>query len=155
MNIFVGNLSFATTEADLKAMFEAFGNVASAVIVMRKEKNAPKSRGFGFVEMPDEGQALAAVANLNGKDFMGRVINVNETRPKTEAQRKSELIKAKELKARSRAKGMAKARAISIERKEKTKALLASVEREPGRYKGGRRTASYMKKRYGLDIDKQ
>ena len=87
MDIFVGNLSFDAAEGDVKKLFEGFGNVSSAVIVMRKEKKAPKSRGFGFVEMPDEQQALAAIAGLNDKEFMGRVINVNPARPKTEAYR--------------------------------------------------------------------
>ena len=91
MNIFVGNLSFDSVEADVKKLFEGFGNVASVVIVRRKEKKTPKSRGFGFVEMPDEQQALAAIAALNGKEFMGRVLNVDPARPKTEAQAASEL----------------------------------------------------------------
>jgi RNA recognition motif-containing protein len=82
MNIFVGNLSFDSTGADVKKLFEGFGNVASAVIVMEKEKKAPKSRGFGFVQMSDEQQALAAIAALNGKEFMGRILNVNPARPK-------------------------------------------------------------------------
>ncbi|OQB11948.1 MAG: RNA recognition motif [Candidatus Omnitrophica bacterium ADurb.Bin205] len=152
MNIFVGNLSFTTTEADLKAMFEAFGDVTSAVIVMRKEKNGFKSRGFGFVEMPDERQALDAISSLNGKKFMGRMIDVNEACPKTKAQRKNELKRREEVKADSKAKARAMARKNSIEEKEKSKALLIPVIRRPGRYKGGRRTLSYMKKRYGLDI---
>jgi hypothetical protein len=80
MNIFVGNLSFEATEGDVKKLFEGFGNVASVVIVMRKEKKTPKSRGFGFVQMPDEQQALAAIAALNGKEFMGRVLDVNPAR---------------------------------------------------------------------------
>ncbi|MFA5311365.1 MAG: hypothetical protein WC355_03520 [Candidatus Omnitrophota bacterium] len=155
MNIFVGNLSFTVTQADLKALFEGFGNVASAVIVMRKEKNGFKSRGFGFVEMPDEKQASDALFSLRGREFMGRVIDVNETRPKTEAQRKNELIRRKELKANSKAGAKAMARKNNMAEKEKAKALLAPTVRQPGRYKGGRRTISYMKKRYGLGIDKQ
>jgi len=91
MNIFVGNLSFDSTEADVKKLFEGFGNVTSVVIVMRKDKKAPKSRGFGFVEMPYEQQALAAMAACNDREFMGRVLNVNPARPKTEAERKSGL----------------------------------------------------------------
>lgn len=87
MNIFVGNLSFETTEAELKQLFETIGEVSSAVIVMEKEKKAPKSRGFGFVEMPVEAQALAAISALNGKDFMGRPLNVNPTKPRTETKR--------------------------------------------------------------------
>jgi len=91
MNIFVGNLSFDATEGDVKKLFEGFGNVASVVIVMRKEKKAPKSRGFGFVQMPDEQQALAAIAALNGKELMGCVLDVNPARPKAEAQAVVEL----------------------------------------------------------------
>ncbi|MFH1045638.1 MAG: RNA-binding protein, partial [Candidatus Omnitrophota bacterium] len=91
MDIFVGNLSFDTNEGDIKKLFEGFGNVASVVIVTRKEKKAPKSRGFGFVQMPDEQQALAAIAAFNGKEFMGRVLNVNPARPKAEAQAENEL----------------------------------------------------------------
>src|SRR3989338_10049425 len=82
MNIFVGNLSFEATQGDVKKLFEGFGNVTSAVIVMSREKKAPKSRGFGFVEMSDEEQALAAIAALNEKEFMGRVLNVDPARPK-------------------------------------------------------------------------
>src|SRR3989338_2022028 len=82
MNIFVGNLLFEATQGDVKKLFEGFGNVASVVIAMSKEKKMPKSRGFGFVQMPDEQQALAAIAALNGKEFMGRLLNVNPARPK-------------------------------------------------------------------------
>src|SRR3989338_119472 len=82
MNIFVGNLSFEATQDDVKKLFEGFGNVTSVVIVMSKEKKAPKSRGFSFVQMPDEQPALAAIAALNGKEFMGRILNVDPARPK-------------------------------------------------------------------------
>jgi len=82
MNIFVGNLLFDATEGDVKKLFEGYGFVASVVIVMSKEKKAPKSRGFGFVQMPDGKQALAAIAAINGKEFMGRVLNVSPARPK-------------------------------------------------------------------------
>ena len=85
MDIFVGNLPFEATGDDVKKLFEGFGNVASAVIVMRKEKKTPKSRGFGFVQMPDEQQALAAIAALNRTEFMGRVIDVNPARAKAKA----------------------------------------------------------------------
>ena len=123
MNIFVGSLSFDATQDDVKKLFEGFGNVASVVILMRKEKKAPKSRGFGFVEMPDEQQALAAMAALNGKEFMGRVLNVNPARPKgqkamvwpplakaiakakTEAGRESELKKKRQPKPWQKSSG--------------------------------------------------
>ena len=86
MKIFVGNLSFDAVQEDVKKLFEAFGNVASVAIVMEKEKRAPKSRGFGFVDMPDEQQALAAIAALSGKEFMGRVLKVDPARSKAEVQ---------------------------------------------------------------------
>ena len=82
MNIYVGNLSFKVTEDDLRKEFEAYGQVASASVI--KDKFSGDSRGFGFVEMPDKTQAEAAIQALNGKDLMGRPINVNEARPRTE-----------------------------------------------------------------------
>ena len=74
MNIFVGNLSFEAKEIDVQRVFMGFGVVTSVAIVM--EKKGKKSRGFGFVEMPDEQEALAAIAQLQGKDILGRPINV-------------------------------------------------------------------------------
>ncbi len=85
MKMFVGNLSFDATEADLKTLFEGFGAVSSVVIVM--EKKEAKSRGFGFVEMPDDQQAEAAIAALNTKDFRGRPLNVSQARVKTEEKK--------------------------------------------------------------------
>ena len=85
MKMFVGNLSFDATEADLKTLFEGFGSVSSVVVVM--EKKEAKSRGFGFVEMPDDQQASAAIAALNDKDFMGRPLNVSQARVKTEEKK--------------------------------------------------------------------
>lgn len=90
MKMFVGNLSFDATEADVKSLFEGFGTVSSVVIVM--EKKEAKSRGFGFVEMPDDQQAGAAIASLNAKEFMGRPLNVSQARVKTE-EKKEDLIK--------------------------------------------------------------
>jgi cold-inducible RNA-binding protein len=80
MNIYVGNLSFDVTEADLRAAFEAFGAVASVNII--KDQYSGQPRGFGFVEMPSDSKARAAIAGLNGKDLMGRTLNVNEARPR-------------------------------------------------------------------------
>lgn len=74
MNIFIGNLSFEATEADVYKIFIKFGAVTFISIV--KEKKGVKSRGFGFIEMPDEKQAKAAIIALNGKEFMGRILNV-------------------------------------------------------------------------------
>jgi RNA recognition motif-containing protein len=141
MNIFVGNLSFDAVEADLKKLFEGFGNVASVVIVMRKEKKVPKSRGFGFVDMPDEQQALAAMAALNGKEFMGRVLNVNPARPKTEVGWKSDLKKKRHPKVETEAEQHPR------EEREQKKSWFSPVFNKPGTYRGGRRTRSYMKRR--------
>jgi RNA recognition motif-containing protein len=80
MNIYVGNLSFNTTEDQLREAFEGFGEVASVNII--KDKFSGESRGFGFVEIPDQEQAQAAIAEMNGKDFGGRTLNVNEARPR-------------------------------------------------------------------------
>jgi len=82
MKIFVGNLSFAATEADVNRLFADFGSVASVKIVM--EKKGKKSRGFGFTEMLDDEQAQAAIAALDGAEFMGRPLNVSPARPKPE-----------------------------------------------------------------------
>jgi RNA recognition motif-containing protein len=82
MNIYVGNLSFDVSEENLQKTFEAFGQVASATIVRDKYSGQP--RGFGFVEMPDQNEARTAIANLNGKELLGRQMNVNEARPRTD-----------------------------------------------------------------------
>ena len=80
MNIYVGNLSFKTTEAELKQTFEAFGEVTSANIISDRETG--RSRGFGFVEMPDAEEAKKAVESLNGSNVGGRALRVNEARPR-------------------------------------------------------------------------
>ncbi len=85
MNIYVGNLSRQTTEDDLRQAFEAFGQVDSANVI--KDKFSGESRGFGFVDMPSKDEAQKAIEEMNGKDLMGRTINVNEARPKTENRR--------------------------------------------------------------------
>jgi RNA recognition motif-containing protein len=82
MNIYIGNLAFTVTEDDLRQAFEAFGQVASASII--KDKVSGRSKGFGFVEMPDNAQAQTAIEGLNGKDLKGRAMNVNEARPRPE-----------------------------------------------------------------------
>lgn len=81
LKIYVGNLSFSTTEDALRALFEEHGEVQSASVVMDRETGRP--RGFGFVEMTDSGQAQAAITALNGKELDGRQLTVNEARPKT------------------------------------------------------------------------
>jgi len=82
MNIFVGNLSRDVTEEDLRQQFSQYGDVSSAAVI--KDKFSGESRGFGFVEMPSQDAAKAAIAALNGKDIKGRAINVNEARPRTD-----------------------------------------------------------------------
>jgi len=85
MNIFVGNLSRRVTDVELKAAFEAFGEVTSAVII--KDKFSGQPRGFGFVEMPNATEAQNAISQLNGTDLLGRTLNVNEAKPKPEGGR--------------------------------------------------------------------
>src|SRR5262245_66533768 len=78
MNIYVGKLAFNVTEADLRATFEAFGAVASVNLI--KDQYTGQLKGFGFVDMPSASEAQAAIAGLNGKDLMGRTLNVNVAR---------------------------------------------------------------------------
>lgn len=85
MNIYVGNLSFTATEDDLRQAFAAYGQVTSAAII--KDQFTGKSRGFGFVEMPNSNEANAAIAALNGKALAGRTLTVNEARPRTDKPR--------------------------------------------------------------------
>lgn len=80
MKLYVGNLSFSTTETRLREVFEKHGTVESASLVMDRETGRP--RGFGFVEMPDAGQAQAAMTALNGANVDGRDLTVNEARPR-------------------------------------------------------------------------
>jgi cold-inducible RNA-binding protein len=80
MNIFVGNLSFKTTEQELQREFEVFGEVASVKIIT--DHNTLKSRGFAFVDMRDRDQALAAIAGINGKGLAGQILKVNEAKPR-------------------------------------------------------------------------
>ncbi len=80
MNIYVGNLSPKTSDEELRVAFEEFGEVDSAKII--KDNFTGKSRGFGFVEMPNQAQAQAAIAGLNGKDVGGSALTVNEARPR-------------------------------------------------------------------------
>jgi len=82
MNIYVGNLSWNLKDQDLANLFTPFGEVASAKIVM--DKFTQRSKGFGFVEMKEDTQAQAAIAQLNGSEVDGRNLVVNESRPKEE-----------------------------------------------------------------------
>jgi RNA recognition motif-containing protein len=83
--LYVGNLSFNTTEGELQRMFEQAGKVTSCNIIMDKFTN--KSRGFAFVEMATQDEANKAIATLNGKDVDGRALTVNEARPREERPR--------------------------------------------------------------------
>jgi RNA recognition motif-containing protein len=80
MNIYVGNLSYGMSEDELRVAFGAFGQVSSVKILMDRETG--RSRGFGFVEMPNSQEAEAAIAQLNGKDVGGRPLRINEARPR-------------------------------------------------------------------------
>jgi RNA recognition motif-containing protein len=81
-SIFVGNLSSSVTEAVLDSLFEAYGTVERVSIVTDRETG--QAKGFGFVDMSDDGEADKAIAALNGKDIEGRTLTVNEARPKTD-----------------------------------------------------------------------
>jgi RNA recognition motif-containing protein len=82
MNIHVGNLSRDTAESDLRQAFEGHGQVTSVNII--KDKYSGESKGFGFVEMPTQVQAEAAISGLHGKEMNGRTLNISEARPRTE-----------------------------------------------------------------------
>jgi RNA recognition motif-containing protein len=79
-NLFVGNLNFQTTESELRALFEPFGQIVRIHMAMDRETG--RARGFGFVEMANDEEAKKAIAALDGKDVSGRNIKVNEARPK-------------------------------------------------------------------------
>ena len=82
MNIYVGNLPHKTTEDELRQAFAEFGQVTEVRLIM--DKFSGESKGFGFVEMPSKAEAEKAIKAMNGKEFMGRDLNVNEARPKTD-----------------------------------------------------------------------
>ncbi|MCU0474216.1 MAG: RNA-binding protein [Bacteroidales bacterium] len=82
MNIYVGSLHFKMNEAELKELFEEYGEVASAKIIF--DKYSGKSKGFGFVEMPNDAEAKKAIEELNGSEIQGRNIIVNESIERTE-----------------------------------------------------------------------
>ena len=82
MNIYVGNLSYGSNEDSLRTLFESYGTVDTVSIIM--DRNTGRSRGFGFVEMPNDEEAKAAIAELDNKEFDGRQLRVNEARPKPE-----------------------------------------------------------------------
>ncbi|MFA6357958.1 MAG: hypothetical protein WCY09_04745 [Candidatus Omnitrophota bacterium] len=118
MNIFVGNLSFEAKESDVLRAFAHFGQVESVVIVM--DKNGKKSRGFGFVEMPDEQEALAAITALQDKEILGRQINVMTA--------------------------LSKKHESEPEDYKKSEPEDPLVYKHTGKFKEGRRTISYLKR---------
>lgn len=81
MNIYVGNLSYEAADEDLQAAFSAHGTVQTATVVM--DRYTGRSRGFGFVEMPDPDQGRAAIAALNGTELKGRPLRLDEARPRS------------------------------------------------------------------------
>jgi len=87
MNIYVGNLSYNMEEDGLKAMFDGFGEVESVKIIM--DRFSGKSKGFGFIEMPDNSEADQAIKALNGKLIEGKNIKVNQANPGGKRSRKS------------------------------------------------------------------
>ena len=87
MNIFVGSLPFKMEEADLRESFEAYGGVDSVKIIT--DKFTGRSKGFGFVEMPNDDDAQKAIDELNGATVQGRAIVVNKSEPKPEGERRS------------------------------------------------------------------
>lgn len=80
MNIYVGNLSYGTTEDDLRELFGQFGEIAKANII--KDRETGRSKGFGFVEMENDAEAQQAIEELEGADHQGRNLRVNEARPR-------------------------------------------------------------------------
>ena len=87
MKLYVGNLSFDTSEADLRSIFEQFGNVTETHIVNDRETG--RSRGFAFVTMSNAAEGRAAIGTLHGKQFGGRALTVNEARPREDRPNQS------------------------------------------------------------------
>jgi cold-inducible RNA-binding protein len=81
-NIFVGNLDFGATDDAVRSMFEAYGTVDRASVVT--DRDSGRSKGFAFVEMPNDAEGERAIAALNGKELNGRALTINEARPKAE-----------------------------------------------------------------------
>jgi cold-inducible RNA-binding protein len=83
MNIYIGNLSFDTTEDQLRQAFQGYGEVSTVNIIADKLTGEP--RGFAFVEMSEKAEAVAAISGLNGQDLNGRELNVNEAKPRPQS----------------------------------------------------------------------
>ena len=87
MNIYIANLSYGVTDQDLKQLFEEYGDITSAKVIM--DRYTGKSRGFGFVEMSDDEAAKKAIEELDRAEFDGKTINVSVAKPKTDAPKRS------------------------------------------------------------------
>jgi len=81
MKLYVGNLPYQTSEDDLRKLFSQYGAVESVAVIT--DRDTGRSKGFGFVEFPDENEARAAISGLSGQEYGGRALTVNEARPKT------------------------------------------------------------------------
>ena len=88
MNIYISNLSYGVADSDLKQLFENFGEVSSAKVIT--DRYTGRSKGFGFVEMPDNEASLKAIAELNQAEYDGKVIAVAEARPREERPKRTE-----------------------------------------------------------------
>ncbi|MFZ5952184.1 MAG: RNA recognition motif domain-containing protein [Candidatus Rifleibacteriota bacterium] len=86
MKIYVGNLPYSVRDAELEEIFSPYGEVISANVIIERETN--RSKGFGFVEMASNEDALEAISQLNGKEFNGRGLKVNEAKPREDRPRK-------------------------------------------------------------------
>jgi RNA recognition motif-containing protein len=86
MKIYVGNLNYNITEDDLRTTFEPFGDVSEATVI--SDRFSGRSKGFGFVEMPNQEEAEKAIAEMNGKEVQGRSLIVNQARPREERPRR-------------------------------------------------------------------
>ncbi len=85
MNIYVGNLPYSVTEQDLRELFESHGEVSSANVII--DKFTKRSKGFGFIEMPSQDEAMEAIDKINDQDFQGRNLKVNEAKPRNDDYR--------------------------------------------------------------------
>ena len=113
MQIFVGNLAFTATEAEVRQVFEGYGTVETVRLMTDRDTGRP--RGFGFVEMPDATQARAAIAGLNGSTLGGRMLTINEARPREErgASAWSPVVRGRQLPPRRR-RGPGQTRSDSV-----------------------------------------
>ena len=148
MKMFVGNLSFEASEKDVRKLFEGFGAVSSVTIVM--DKKGKSSRGFGFLEMPDDEEAKAAIAALHRQEFMGRPLNVETARPKPEG-----FLEESAKKHKLRQQPLKEAGSRLSPAQPQGSGFPGGAPRRPrgagfmsgSRYKQGRRTRSFLKRR--------